>query len=402
MIKACIIGVSGYGTTHYNDLMREVESKRAEVVAAAIINQDEEKEKCDRLRGLGCELFEDYKEMLDQYSGKADICFIPTGIYLHAPMTIDALEAGMNVYVEKPVAATIQDVQAMQAARDKAGKFVAVGYQTMYAGETEVMKRAIVEGKLGKIKYISSRGLWPRNRAYYTRNNWAGKVKVGDNWVLDSPYNNALAHQLNMICFLAGTTFEKSAKIKSVQAELYRANPIESADTGAFRIITQQDIPLYFYVSHSCESTIQPDIVVEGEKGRIRWEFLNRLIMEIDGERTITPLSDFGPERVRIFDALVSRVEGENSFICDLEIAGTQTLVMNAAHESCPIHTIPEEHWRKEGGDNFRVIVRELDNTMLRAHDTRQLFSEYGAAWAKASKPINVEKYKRFSGIAET
>ena len=135
MLRAAIIGVSGFGNVHYNDLKGQYESGLMKPVAAAIINQDEEKEKCEYLRSAGCEIFSDYKEMLAKHKGNIDICFIPTGIHLHRPMTIDALNAGANVFVEKPVVATYQEIAPMQEAAVKNDRYIAVGYQTMYASE---------------------------------------------------------------------------------------------------------------------------------------------------------------------------------------------------------------------------------------------------------------------------
>jgi len=126
-LSACVIGVSGFGRTHYDDLMREVEAGRMRALGATVINQDEEQEKCERLLSLGCRLFTDHREMLDKLSGKIDICFIPTGIHLHAAMSIDAMRAGADVLVEKPVAATVQDVRRMQACERDTGRFGAVG-----------------------------------------------------------------------------------------------------------------------------------------------------------------------------------------------------------------------------------------------------------------------------------
>ena len=53
--------------------------------------------------------------MLSEFGGKLDLCFIPTGIDLHAPMAIEAMRAGANAFIEKPAAAVIEDIAAMQA-----------------------------------------------------------------------------------------------------------------------------------------------------------------------------------------------------------------------------------------------------------------------------------------------
>ena len=113
MFNAAIIGVSGFGDVHYRDLVREHAAGRVNIVAATVINQEEEAKKCDFLRSVGCRIYTDYRDMLRDFAGKIDVCFIPTGIALHMPMTVAALEAGANVYVEKPVAPTFADAEKM-------------------------------------------------------------------------------------------------------------------------------------------------------------------------------------------------------------------------------------------------------------------------------------------------
>ena len=44
MINAAIVGVSGFGRVHYDDLVREYQHKRVSITGATIINQEEEKE----------------------------------------------------------------------------------------------------------------------------------------------------------------------------------------------------------------------------------------------------------------------------------------------------------------------------------------------------------------------
>lgn len=399
MVKACLIGVSGYGATHYNDLMRETQAGRAEVVAATVINQDVEAEKCERLRSLGCEIHDDYRAMLAAHTGKADLCFIPTGIALHAPMTIAALQAGMNVYVEKPAAGTIQEVRAMRQAARAAGRFVAVGYQSMYADETAVMKRAILDGRLGEVRSISFYGLWPRNRGYYGRNGWAGQLKVGDTWVLDSPFNNAMAHQLNMICFLAGASDDASATLRSVQAELYHARPIPGADTASIRIATAEGPTLYCQVSHACSRLEHPLIRVRGTRGEMAWLYHQSLEIRADGRVEKFPVDDPLQMRPRIFDALLRRLTDPTAFVCTLEIAAAQTLAVNGAHESSPVHPVPQEHVHVADSDwRERFEIPGIEDLARRAFDEERLFSELGAPWARPGKLFDLRGYEKFAG----
>src|SRR5690606_37279986 len=112
--------------------------------------------------------------MLREQRGRIDLCLIPTGIPWHARMTIAALRAGANVLVEKPLAGSIAEVEAVHAEEKRSGKFVAVGFQDLYDPGTAWLKKELVSGTIGTIQAVRFLGLWPRRRSYFTRNEWAG------------------------------------------------------------------------------------------------------------------------------------------------------------------------------------------------------------------------------------
>jgi len=398
MADVCIIGISGFGNVHYNDLLRQQKAGGVRLLGATVINPEEEVEKCAVLRSLGCQIYTDYREMLGQLGGRADVCFIPTGIHLHCRMTLEALRAGMNVLVEKPAAATVQDVRAMQLCERETGRFVAVGYQTMYAAEALWMKRAILEGRIGALRSIKCYGLWPRPDSYYTRNPWAGRLNFQEQWVLDSPFNNAFAHRLNMICFLAGTEPGKSAELEMIEAELYRAHAIESADTACMRILTRQKVPLYFFVTHSSRETADPVVVVAGEKGTIHWTEQQTRLETPDGIEEFA-CGDWLSLRNNLVDAVCRRVSDPSTFICGLDIAIAQTICVNGAHDSSPVSEIdPRYICRQPEGQSVKTSVRGIKQDIEQAFKSEKLFSELGVKWARPGKKISLVDYEFFPG----
>jgi predicted dehydrogenase len=396
-VKAAIIGVSGFGNVHYHDLMRQVEQGHMALVGATVINQDEEADKCARLRSLGTEIFTDYGEMLERLRGQIDLCFIPTGIHLHAPMTIAALQAGANVFVEKPAAATINEVRAMQTAERETERFVAVGFQTMYALETLLMKRLILNGDLGRIEAIKCRGLWPRLDSYYARNRWAGRLKLNGQWVLDSPFNNAMAHQLNMICFLAGTELHRAATLERIEAELYHAHDIESADTACMRILTAQNVPLYFLVTHCSEGLLNPEIVVRGDRGQLHWTFNRLRIAMADGSVEEVACQTGTELRDAMMAALRARLEDPEVFICGLDVAGVHTLAVNGAHLSSAAHPVPEafiQRYPHEG--SVKTVIEDIDDIIGRAFNEEKLFSDLRVPWAQRARVVALTNAEHF------
>jgi predicted dehydrogenase len=93
-----------------------------------------------------------YEELLADR--EIDIIYNPLPNHLHAEWTIKAVEAGKHVLCEKPLALSVEEVDAMSTAAEKHGKVVAEAF--MYRTHTQTLKvREIVEsGKLGNVKMV--------------------------------------------------------------------------------------------------------------------------------------------------------------------------------------------------------------------------------------------------------
>jgi predicted dehydrogenase len=395
MIDAALIGVSGFAELHYQDLMALHERGLVRLRAVTIINQEEEADKCRTLRKAGCELFNDYQEMLDRWKRRLALCVIPTGIHHHARMTIAALGAGCNVLVEKPIAATIEEVEAIRESELEASRFVAVGYQHIYTPEIRRMKQALLDGAVGTVEVIKCMGFWPRSEGYYRRNNWAGRLRAGEDWVLDAPFNNAFAHWLNLLCFLAGSRFQESATPSSVEAELYRARPIETTDTACMRIDTGEGVPLLLWVTHSCERhryhDSGPELQVRGTDGCLTWTPEAITYRSKAAPETSWPVSSLEQMRSVMFDAVLRKAAGENSFVCGVDIAGKQTLCTNAAFDSSRINVIaPDYLVEHEKFDDRYIVIQGIEDHCWEAFRREKLWSQMSTPWARAGRRVPV------------
>ena len=395
MTRACIIGVSGFGDAHYEMLLKEHAEGNVDIVGATIINQDEEALKCSHLRSLGCRIFEDCDAMFRELAGVADLCLIPTGTPLHMPMTVAALEAGMHVLVEKPAAGCIQDVRTMQKASSAAGKLVALGYQYMYEPLALETKRSILDKAIGNVEAIKCRVMWPRDHAYYSRNNWAGQLRVGDTWVLDSPFNNAVAHDLMMMLFLAGAEERQAARPISVKAELYRANDIASADTACIQIVTDTGVPLLFYATHACSELLNPEIHVRGSRGNILWTHDDVTIESDVGVKQKQTSKNMLALREHMMRAVCDVAQGGSSFYCDLETAAQQTIVVNAVHEACEVIRVSGQSLHGDDG-SVRTVIPGIEAVLNRAFETDALFYESGVPWARPAGSLDCSNYRAF------
>ncbi len=398
--RAALIGISGYGKIYLERLLHHATRGDLSIAAAVVINRAEETAACADLAARGAAIYEDFRVMLAAEAGRLDLVLIPTSIHWHARMTQAALAAGCNVLVEKPIAATIQDARAIQAAASSSGRFVAIGFQDLYLEDTMTVKRRLVDGSLGRLRRIRGRGLWPCDQAYYARNDWAGRIRLGNEWVLDSPLANALAHFVNLSLFLAGGEVERSARPTAVEAELYRARPIESYDTAAIRVSTQTGVEICFLASHSCAAAVDPEIHVEGESGHAAWSAGTgwRLQSARDGEAAF-PFRGETFARREMFARVLRRLEDPTVFVCGPDIAVEHTLCVNGAQAASPIRDIPADFVTAapaENGAASQPVIAHLAEYVGRAFSSGRLLCESGCPWASPAGRISLENFARF------
>lgn len=402
MIKAAVVGVTGFGATHYNDLLREYEAGRVQPVAAVIINPDDAQDKIARLQEIGCDILPDFDSLIAKYSGKLDICCIPTGIAMHKSMSVAAVEAGFNVYVEKPVSATVDEARAMTAAAARCGKFIAVGYQNMYQPETRRVKEILTSGIIGKAKKLKCYGMWPRSFAYYGRNKWAGALVGADGApVLDSPFTNALAHDLQLQLFFAGCSFNEMVRPARVQAAMMRANKIQSCDTASIRIESECGKELIFTVTHASNFSSHPAHIIECEKGEIHFARCTPASCKVynaAGEE-IEDVPFSSAVRQNIWDALIDRINGKDAFICTPEMAAVHTLVSNAVFDSAPIVDVPSELVSTVTFDETGVernVVSGIEKIIRRTFDEERILDACDYPFIRRGEVLEIDGYSSF------
>lgn len=383
--RVAIIGVSGYGSIHLQLARESRDRGEIRITAAAIINPQEEAATIAELRAQGCEIFTDYAEMFRRHAGRIDLCLIPTGIHWHARMTIAALEAGANVLVEKPLAGSVGEVDAIRRVEQRTGRFVAVGFQSFYEPATVWLKQELQRGVIGDIRSVRFLGVWPRPRGYFTRNNWAGRLKVDGVAVMDSPLNNAFAHFVMLSLFLVGA--EQAAGNPTLEGvELLRAHAIESFDTAVVRSLTANGVKMWLGASHACRETVEPEIVITGRLGQAGWRYESDAWWRAaDGATNRYALLDITGARRAMFSAALQRLHDPAVRICTSELAGLHTALIEAIHREAQIENVPRErvNWSGLNGDASQVPeIEGLAEAMRRSYVAEQSLAASGFSLA--------------------
>lgn len=193
----------GTGTQGRNDMSKLVRMPGVEIVAIADIYQPNYDAGL-KMAGPKCAGYKDYRKMLERKD--IDAVGIATPLYLHAPMAIDAMNAGKHVYVEKLMAYTVDEARNMIKTADRTGKLMQVGHQRRYSVDYHHAKSLLQKDTFGQICQV--RAHWNR------RNNWRRPVPSPDldrllNWRLYNEYSRGLmaelgSHQIDVTNWFLG------------------------------------------------------------------------------------------------------------------------------------------------------------------------------------------------------
>ena len=121
-------------------------------VIAAVASRDAERAR-DHAQRHGIERWHgSYDDLLADPA--VDVVYVALPNHLHAPWAIRAIEAGKHVLVEKPIALTVADVDAIATAAARHGRVVAEGFMYLHHPQTRSVLEAIASGRLGSIRLI--------------------------------------------------------------------------------------------------------------------------------------------------------------------------------------------------------------------------------------------------------
>jgi predicted dehydrogenase len=202
--------------------------------------------------------------MLNALAGKLDLVSICTPPFCHASIAIDCLNAGVNVLVEKPMAASLAECDAMIDAAKRSGKMLAVVAQNRFQNPIMNLKKTLDAGLIGRVVHAQIDSHWWRGHSYYDLW-WRGKWETeGGGCTL-----NHAVHHIDMlgwmlglpeaVCAMLGNTAHDNAEVEdlSVAVLRYAASPLTAKN--ALAQVTSS-------VVHHGE---EQQVILQGETARI-------------------------------------------------------------------------------------------------------------------------------------
>ncbi len=169
-MKYALIGCGRISPNHISAAI----NNNLELVAFCDIDQQKIKEKKEMFstETLNVKEYIDYKEMLK--NEKIDLVAIATESGKHAQIAIDCINAGCNVIIEKPIALSLSDADAIIEAAEKNNVKVCANHQNRFNKSIKKIREAVETGKFGKMFYGTAHIRWNREKDYYDQAPWRG------------------------------------------------------------------------------------------------------------------------------------------------------------------------------------------------------------------------------------
>jgi predicted dehydrogenase len=184
------VGVAGLGRAGWSMHAMAIE-KHPAFRLAAVTDTDPERRQ-EAVARFGCTAYDTYEAMLDDRN--VELAVVATPSHLHAPMSVAALHAGKHVLVDKPMALSVTEADAMLAAARRSGKILTVFQVRRLEPDFLTIQEVLASGVLGPIHEIRIAAY-----SYDRRRDWQTLTKFGGGQL-----NNIGSHLIDLGLMLAG------------------------------------------------------------------------------------------------------------------------------------------------------------------------------------------------------
>ncbi|GAA1717263.1 Gfo/Idh/MocA family oxidoreductase [Isoptericola hypogeus] len=373
--RIAVVGLHGHGASH---VRRVLELQRAGSARLAAVVDPREPAAGHDAHGTGAPWFPTLGDLLSSSATPVDVVVLSTPIPTHLPLARAAMEAGLDVLLEKPTTASLAEHTELVAVAERTGRRCQVGFQTFGSHAVAAAADLLARGEIGDVVALGAVGTWVRTAAYWARAPWAGRRRMDGRDVVDGVVTNPLAHAVATALRLGGAT--TAADVAWVDTDLYRANPIEADDTSAVRVQDTAGHRYGFGLTLCAPEHTPARVVVHGTRGELAYEYgHDRLLLRTDAAQMD---KTYGRTSL-LDDLLAARADDSRSLLCDVRDTGAFMRVLEAVRTGADPRPIAPEHveWAGEG-DERRPVVRDVARWCADVARTQRTFAELGAPWA--------------------
>lgn len=278
----------------------------------------------------GVSVYKDYDAMLNDE--EIDIVCICTPSGFHADGALKALNHNKHVVLEKPMALTTEDADAIVEASKKSGCLLTVISQLRFNEDIQKVKKMVEEGAFGDLAFCDLYMKYWRDPSYYASSTWKGTFKFDGGGAL----MNQGIHGVDLLHYMAGSAKVVKGKVKTL------FHDIEVEDT-ATAIMEFENGALGVIEGSTCAAGgFDRKIEIIGTKGYVILREGDIEKMEIDGKVIIENDGSDQPEVRSSSDATAVQCIGHVKQITNLirAIRGEEELLIDATEGRKAVKTI--------------------------------------------------------------
>ena len=161
------------------------------------INPEAMREKAERFGLETVRQYTDYHELLERE--KPELVAIATESGKHAAIALDCIKAGCNVIIEKPIALSIADADAIIKAGKEAGVVVCANHQNRFNKSVQYIRKALEDGRFGRLMHGAAHVRWNRGKGYYEQAPWRGTWEQDGGCLM-----NQCIHNIDLLRWMMG------------------------------------------------------------------------------------------------------------------------------------------------------------------------------------------------------
>ncbi len=197
-MKYALIGCGRISPNH----IEAARNNNLEFVAMCDVLSKAMEDKNTRFKLESVQQYTDYKEMLEKE--KPELVAIATESGKHAQIALDCISAGCNVIIEKPIALSIADADAIIKLGKEKGVVVCANHQNRFNKSVQYIRKALESGRFGKLSHGAAHVRWNRGKSYYDQAPWRGT------WAQDGGcLMNQCIHNIDLLRWMMGDEIDE-------------------------------------------------------------------------------------------------------------------------------------------------------------------------------------------------
>jgi UDP-N-acetyl-2-amino-2-deoxyglucuronate dehydrogenase len=218
-IRIAVVGCGRIAANHFEAIRKHADN--LELVSVCDVDRVALENATTRTGALG---YSRLAKMLEHTT--ADLVVLATPSGLHASQAIEVARSGRHVMTEKPMATRWHDGLHMVRACDEASVRLFVVKQNRRNATLQLLKRAIDEGRFGRIYTVAVNVFWTRPQSYYDSAEWRGT------WEFDGgAFMNQASHYIDLLDWMIGPV----ESVMAYTGTLARAIEVEDCGVAALR-----------------------------------------------------------------------------------------------------------------------------------------------------------------------